>query len=291
VDVPRGVEAPLVGAGVIGALIAGAGLRRVHASLEPERRRWFRFWGLGCLLSLLPVLATFPANRLLLFPTLGGFALIAMAIEGLPAALGRGGRIAAGVLILLHAVLPPISWLIMPGPFGDMGRRTLAVGAEMEVDHATLPEKRVLLLSAPDAAVGIYGPIAHRHVYGTVPRAWWVLMMAPHDARVTRTASNALELQVERGRLLDTLWEQLFRAEDRPLSVGEEIPLEGAHIRILATEGPYPTRVRFELEHSLDDEGLVLLRWEGGRLRKVAPPPIGEALALPTSPGPMTAPY
>jgi hypothetical protein len=278
---------PLVAAGVLAVLAAWALGRRLLPGLTPDERRWAGFFGLGSVLSLLPVLATFPANRLLVFPSLGALALISLAILRLPASPGRFGRATAIVLVILHAVLPWPTWWVMPHLFDELSLRAATAAAEMEVDDGKLPEQRVLLLAAPDASVGIYAPILHRHLGGATPRAWWTLSMAPHAARVTRTSASSLELEVVDGRLLESLWEALFRAEDRPLAVGEVVTLEGARVEVLAVDGPYPTRIAFRSDTPLENEGLVLLRWDGQKLRRIAAPALGETLELPRLPGPM----
>ncbi|MHC4518831.1 MAG: hypothetical protein ACYTAS_09610, partial [Planctomycetota bacterium] len=87
-----------------------------------------RFWALGMLLSLLPICATFPSDRLLMFTSIGAMGLVA---QFLAATFGSGEqrlrrrprRIGAALLaslfILVHAVIaPPVLILRSAQPMG-----------------------------------------------------------------------------------------------------------------------------------------------------------------------------
>ena len=80
------------------------------------RQRVARFWGVGVLLSLLPVAAVGPENRVLFFVGLGSMALLAQLAQtafaaGPAAPASRAWRLAARVAVI---VLLPIHVIVAP---------------------------------------------------------------------------------------------------------------------------------------------------------------------------------
>jgi hypothetical protein len=150
-----------------------------------------------------------------------------------------------------------------------MHDRLATVVRETEVDPTRLPGQRVVVLRAPDFMMGLY-PFFHRTLYRLpMPRSWRTLSWATATHRFTRTADDTLELGLDDGAI------------DAPaLATGDVVALDGMQATVLARDRRGPTRVRFQLEGSLDDPAVVLLAWDAGRFRHVAAPPVGGTLTL-----------
>jgi hypothetical protein len=80
-----------------------------------------------------------------------------------------------------------------------------------------------------------------------------------------------------------------FRPSRAPLAVGDEAAVHGARVIVRAVDSGTrgkPTEIEVLLDRPLEDVGLSLLAWQGGRLRRIALPEIGGSVELPLEPGP-----
>jgi hypothetical protein len=272
--------------GVLALLTVGLLVRAVKPSLREDEWRQTRWLAAGGLLSLLPVASTFPAGRLLLVPSLGACALLALILVGtwrsLPAVGGwRRGlhRTVVGFMLCLQ-VLGTSLWLLYPLVLRAANAAIQDNMARMELDEARLPQQRVVTVVVSDPVIGLYPPIMRAAQGRTLPKSWLPLSLAPYDHVLHRSGDATLELSLPRGHFLSTEIEQLFRGPAFPMRVGEQLKVEGCHVTVLELDGHYPTRVRFEFDMSLDDPDLVLLTLEDQTLRRLRPPPVGARVTL-----------
>ncbi|WP_437617348.1 hypothetical protein [Sorangium sp. So ce1151] len=160
----------------------------------------------------------------------------------------------------------------------------------------TDPEVRIHLVRPLASALlalqrALFGdaPLPYHLVGMTSPEAlscWSILSMTKATHRLTRTGASSLALAPVERPMLTGMFETLYRSPEAPLRVGDAIRQCDATVRVAAVEGGRPTRIEVELGTPLDDPELVLLTWRDGRLRRVAPPAVGEVLELPWSIGP-----
>ncbi|MFZ5470270.1 MAG: hypothetical protein ACOZIN_12615 [Myxococcota bacterium] len=268
----------------LGALaLVGSGwlLRRAIRGLAEVERRGLTWLLAGAGLSLLPVAATFPTNRLLLLPSLGGSALLAVLIRHAWRA-SPFERAWAVVLVLLHVPLAVLGWGSQYAAFGSAGPRvekTLVVPLD--------PSLHVVIPLAPDPSVALYAPVVRSYRGAPQPRSWWTLSLAPFDHLLTRTAEDALELEVVGGHMLSTVFEQMVRAPQFPLREGDQVTLRGftATVREASSQGP--RRLAFRFDRPLDDPSLLFLEWKEGALRPLELPKVGESRRLARELGPL----
>ena len=136
-----------------------------------------RFWALGAVLSLPPVCATFPMDRLLVFAGVGAMAAVALVlaewldgrrVRAPPAAAPRRSRRASSLLlVLLHLVLAPLLLplrVLLLGWASAMGR---TLEASIPADESVGTKTLVILSSA--AEMTTFPPWMERQVRG-VPR-------------------------------------------------------------------------------------------------------------------------
>jgi hypothetical protein len=263
----------------------------VRRTLSDEEWRQTRWLVAGSLISLLPVASTFPAGRLLLVPSVGASALLAVFAVGawraLPSLRGWRRFTLGGVttVMLLLQVLATGMWILYPLTIRSVVNASVDVLARIEVDDAALPRQRVFSVVVADPAIGLYPPIMRAARKQPLPRSWLPLSLAPYDHVLRRTGDSSFELYLPEGQFLATEMEQLFRGPAFAMRVGDQARVEGCQATILEVEGGVPKRVLFEFDMSLDDPDLVLLTQRDGTLRRLRPPPPGESVKLSWEPG------
>lgn len=277
----------LIVLGIIGTAFATFMLRRAWPELEPGEQELLRWMIPGALLSLLPVVATFPLDRLLLLPTLGGSLVVATAMRH---TYRRFRKERIGWLLipiaLVHTIAAPFAWLTQAGGYRMSSDKMTEIVATMELDRDRLESTRVLVI-ASDPLVSMYlGPIMHDEGWGK-PKMWTVLSMAPHGHRIVRVDERTIDLEVINGAMLNATFDKLFRGERDKFAVGDEVRLEDGTARILRIDERGPTAVRFTTSFDFDDPDVALLMWRDGTMRRVDVPAPGKSLDLPWTPGPI----
>jgi hypothetical protein len=263
-------------------------LWRTWPALEERYRRTLRWIIPGTALSLLPVAATFPMNRLLLVPSIGGSVIIATILAHYWGAWrqfsGMRRRLAAvlvGFLVLVNFVVPPLAWTAQSLIIMKLDRHVEEVYAATPLVYSQDPAVHNVLLAAPDPLACAYPPIIHALLTGHKDLAPWLcLSLAPHDHRLTRTADNALTLEVIGGCMLRTEFEQLMRSPAWPMRKGDTLELCGIGITVLEANEIGPVKIGVTFERSLDDKALNFLVWKDGAIRHFEMPGVGESVAV-----------
>jgi hypothetical protein len=279
----------LVLAGVGATAIIAYALRRIWRDLGYEQRRALRWLILGAGLSLLPAAATFPATRLLLFPGVGGCAVVATVLGGWWKARGQPmGVVFRGTCVLLalvHVVLPVIAWPAMSLVAARFARHVESKLLAAEVPDAGLSGRHVFMLAAPDPVTGFYLPAVRALNGHPVPAGWGVLSLAPHDHRVTRLDERTIEMEVIDGSMMETELEVLMRGPEHALRAGDVVRLAEYSVTVEEVAGSGPTRIRVEFARPLGDPRYLFLVWRDGAVRPVNPPGVGERIDIPRSLG------
>ena len=245
------------------------------------RDRVARFWALGALLSLVPISAVGPENRVLGFVGLGSMALLAQVTHALftgsfaaPRAWKGFAWAATLLLLLLHLVAAPF-----------LGIARLAyqnqVGARMERAMASVPgdpqvaSQDLVLINPPD------------HIY-LVTAIWAVHLLdhlpAPRHLRalssggeleVTRTGPRSLRVRFPDG-FFPTAFSRFIRSPNERFSAGQRFDLPGFSVVVesLDAHGD-PAQVRYEFPVPLEDPSLRWMSWHDGVYVPWTPPAIG----------------
>ncbi len=271
------LQALLAAAGAVAALGLAGILRRARLEATATERRAIRWLGAGAVASAVPFAGTPISSRCLLVPFAGGAALVAIVIArwwtGWRRRPGLRHRIlgaACAVLALLHLGLAPLYRLALPVLLErGMAERAAAALRGAELDPATLPAQTAVVLAAPDLAIGLHGAFHRRLHRLPMPARWRVLSWAPARHHFVRAGSDTLEMEVAGGGI-----------DSATLGPGTVIDLPGMQASVLAAGQLGPKRVRFRFDRPLDDPSITLLAWRDGRLRRVPPPPVGEAIEV-----------
>ncbi len=282
-----------IGCGVLAVALVAPLAAIAWRSEGQSYRRHTMVLVLGAVLAMIPQTAGFLGARSLTLPSVGGSALLGVALiaswSELRGGPGRGPRramtwVALAAIAVTSLVVSPLSWFASSAIYSRMSMQTADNARELLFDKPQ--ETDVITLLAPDPFFGRYFPFLRRTLGLPTPQTWRTLSIAPHTHRVTRTADNAIELEVVGGHMLGSPFETLFRRPDRPMRPGHFVDLGDFKVRVIATDDVGPTRVSFAFGRSLDDPSLAFLAWRNRRIERIEMPSVGEALVLAWVPGP-----
>jgi hypothetical protein len=250
-----------------------------------------RFWALGAVLSLPPMCATLPMDRLLVFAGVGAMAVMASVfaewMEGGALALVPRARRAmvttvVVLLALAHLVLAPVLLPLRVLTVGLVAGMAQALEASIPTDDAIRDQTLVILSSS--AELTTLPPWMQRQVLGVRrPRSLRVLASCFGDLRVSRVDARTLRVRPERG-FLDNELLRMVRGLSRPFRPGDEIALSDVRVRVREVTGDgRPAEVDFTFGVPLEDASLLWMRLQaGGALAPWPPPAVGESQVLPS---------
>ena len=240
----------------------------------------------GALLAVLGTCGGMPGGRALLLADLGFTAMLAVLVRR---GWERGAqtvrrRLAAGLLAAVHVCLAPV---VLVGSIFfamAMGRQGLAIARALPRDVA--PARRVFVLAASDPMASIYVMSTLLAEGGDGLDCVARLTATRADFRVTRVDGMTLALEPVGTPLLRGPWETLYRSRSLPVSLGDEVTVCGARVRVAAVDGGSPTRLEVHFGVPLDHPDLATVAWDGDKLSQVRLEP-GETRVLPWRRGPM----
>ena len=268
---------------VVCAFVAALSVRLIRAN------RRARFWAIGAVLSLVPVAAAFPMNRLLLVSGIGAFGLLAMLADDVGILGGAAGDVRLWVrrsvkaLLVLHIPLASVL-LVASILFLSVFNTIFTAGARGAPRDPDLATQDLIFLNGHEFP-SVYTYVIRLTDDDTpAPRRVAILGPMSTAVTVTREGENTLVLAAEDGWLRSPI-DQLMRSTDAPVHVGERIRtvLFDAEIRQASSDGR-PVVVSFEFRRPLDRPSFRWVAWRGGRLEEVTPPGVGGEIRLSSVP-------
>ena len=265
-------------------------------ALAPLLRRdaMARFWGAGMVLSLVPIAAVFPSNRVLMFVGLGGMGLLAQFLVGVfrsaewlprsPVLRGYAWGL-AWALVLTHAVLGPLGLAFGTASTRQIGESEKSAVATIPHDPA-IAGQDLVIVNTPDFLIYV-AHIPALKTYAGKPYAPRMRALAPTPVAlsVARVDERTLDIRMDGGLFAGPLsW--LFRDRGHPLRPGDRIELTDLTVTVLeAGPGGDVLAVRFEFGVPLEDASLRWVRWEDDGYVPFTPPAVGQAVELPAARG------
>ncbi len=250
-----------------------------------------RFWALAGTLSLVPVCATVPSDRLLFFSSLAAAPVIAAAVAALgksgaslPLWRRRGVRTVGVLFVLVHLVLGP---LLLPLRAQSMAtvNRALTLLDSMIPTESSVTEQTVVVVSAPSDGIVSYIPVVRAATDVPRPHRVRLLATAPTGGLVTRIDGMTIEVRPDLG-LLSTEAERMLRSPSEPLAAGERVELSDVSYEVVELNGAgMPAAVRVEFNTPLEDERLIWLVWSDVGFREFDLPAVGESVRYEGVPG------
>lgn len=241
-----------------------------------------RFWAIGMTLSIVPLCAAFPMDRLLLFPGVGAIGLLGLFIDSClvssPPATYRRRRAAAIVLLVLHG---PIAAVLLVG-------KTLALPTWGGFFSAAVPREPADPTVADRTFVYVNGndfPVVYSRVIPIAngdPAPRRVVQLASMtDSNLVHRADPHTLVVTPRDGFLAHPTDQLLASHDRSFSDGEliERPDYRAEVVRLTSDGR-PACVSFRFRQPLEDPSYQWLYWKDRRLRTFDLPQVGTSVVI-----------
>lgn len=275
---------PLVAPAAQGWVAAGAvlvlGLFGVSLYPAWRRSREVRFFAAGAFLSLVPACATFPHDRLLLIPSFGAMAAIAVLLrEALRARRKLAASIGGGALALVHLGLAP-ALLPLRSSTVDGFDQLLRASAHSLPSGPAVGEQTLVLLNPALDPLASYLPLYQQSTGRTRPAQ--LLWLAPgcRELEVRTLGPHRLELKPRGGFVVSASERMLRRPETGP-AIGETLSLPGSKITVTeATADGRPLRIVVAFELPLRSPKLVFLRWDGVGYAPFDLPAVGQRQTL-----------
>jgi hypothetical protein len=254
-----------------------------------KQNRTARFWAVGMLLSILPICATFPSDRLLLFVSIGGMGLIAefvafvfTKIKGQQRPFFQ--RVPATVLMVLlvfiHLVIAPLVLILRVSR--PMGPKGLVDSLQYVSFDESIENQDLVVVNPPSGFLTLTCLPAWASEGKPLPRHMRILASSQfHFVEVQRIDDRTITVR-PRGGYLVTVFDRLFRDDKQRLSVGERIELTGMTVEITElTDNGRPAEAAFTFSVDLEDTSLRWLQYEKGKYVPFRPPAVGQSVELP----------
>jgi hypothetical protein len=257
------------------------------------RDRVARFWSLGVLLSLVPIGAVGPENRLLGFVGLGSMALLAQltqflfagsSVAPVPRVWKGFAWTATVILLLLHLIAAPLLGIARIDYQANVSSRMERAMASVPSDPQ-IASQDLVLINPPD------------HIY-LVTAIWTVKQLEnlprPRHMRalstggrlgVTRVGARSLQVRFPDG-FFPTAFSRFLRSPNERFSAGQHFDLPGFSVVVesLDAQGD-PEQVLYEFPVPLEDPSLRWMTWQDGAYVPWSPPALGQTEKLPAARG------
>ena len=250
-----------------------------------RKNRVALYWFVGMLLCVLPICATSPMNRNLLFVAIGAFGVMTQFIGGLFARenwtmRSRFWRVPAWILcvmlIFVHAGFAVVSRARAPKMVSFIFDTFYST---IEVDSADdLTGKTLVVVNAPNPFLFLGLPMLRDYREQSLPARTRLLVPGYNPLKITRTGEKTLLIETQAGSFLKTYppyrdfkpnfvyfyheLSSLFRPAEMPFKPGEKIELTDMSAEVISVDAyGQPTTVRFDFDVSLDDPALCWRHW------------------------------
>jgi len=253
-----------------------------------HKERLARFWLLGMGLSLVPVCAAFPMDRLLVFPGIGAFGALVLLLQdkgvwpwsATPRHARGWGRRAAVVLLALHL---PVAAILLVGRTAAMLRGMglyFAGGAIQSPRGPEVAHQTFVFVNGNDFPVAYTWIMRTVDEPGSSPKRVAQLSSALTHSLVYREDPQTLLVTSEGGFLADQV-DRLLTSPTRSFTVGEQIvrPDYVAEVRGVTADGR-PLQMAFRFQRVLEDPAYRWLHWEHGLLEELVLPRVGASVTV-----------
>jgi len=244
-----------------------------------RERRIARFHGLGALLSLAPLMAPWPQDRLLVMASFGAFGLVACFFERAARSPARSQRAMRGLLTAFHLVIAPLAFVPSYLTVASVTRAENKVDAALGSGDPSATE--VIVVRAPIVGTLGYTLVRRLAEQRPVPRRSYELYAAGSSVSLTRLDARTLELVPAAG-YCSSRTECIVRDPSMSFRAGQRIDLPGMQVEVreLTARGT-PARVRFRFPSPLEDPARRWLVWTERGIEPFSLPAIGATTRLP----------
>jgi hypothetical protein len=236
-----------------------------------------RFFAFGMLLSVVPITAGFPHDRLLFFVGIGGMGLLAMLLVRLfdRSHSGPLGRALGYALVVVHFVLAPPLQVLMGTSVASQEPIYAGPPRSLPPDPK-LEEQRLVVVNQPNAFYGQYTLAVRAFDGEPVPRS--LLMLAPGTTTLLleRPSLNTLVVEAE-DAWLGSPFDNVYRDPRRPFPPDYRVELSDVRIEVMeSTRDGQPKKVGFTFARELENESFRWVLYHDGRYVPFEVPAVGE---------------
>jgi hypothetical protein len=250
-----------------------------------------RFWTLGMVLSLFPIAATEPSNRLLFFAGFGAFGLLSQFIyhwrfdrpASPPVKTRRSAKAWVVVSVALHGIVAPLTLPVTASAFGIFSHQITSL-----MRDAALPSdigKKTLVI----VNTGRYfGPLVwcYPGFLDAPPAACRALASSGRAVQVMRLDPVTIVIRPEDGFLTDEV-SRLVRNRRLPFRLSDKVEMQGMEAEVLSLNAAgHPAEVAFKFDRPLESDTLYWIAYDGERYARFAVPPVGHSITLAPVPFP-----
>ncbi|MCJ7439967.1 MAG: hypothetical protein MUO25_00100 [Thermoanaerobaculaceae bacterium] len=240
-----------------------------------------RFWAIGMALSIVPLCAAFPMERLLIFSGIGGFGLLALFVDSYvfsSPVSSRWRRSAAIALLVLHG---PIAAVLLVGQtFGlPMLGDFFTAAARHSPGGPEIAHQTFVYVNGNDFPV-VYSRVVRIANGDPAPRRVAQLASMTDTNRIYRKDRYTLVITPADGFLARPV-DRLFASGNRRFDSGDRIDRPDYQAEVLSvTRDGRPASVSFQFRHPLEDPSLRWLYWKDRRLLEFPLPEVGSSVLL-----------
>ncbi|MGH7925085.1 MAG: hypothetical protein ACREQH_10915 [Candidatus Binatus sp.] len=253
------------------------------------RDRVARFWGLGALLSLIPIGAVGPENRLLGFVGLGSMALLAQLTQFVFArsSVASVSRVWKGfawaatlIFLLIHLIAAPFLGIARIDYQANVSSRMMRAIASVP-SNPRIESQDLVLLNPPEHIHLVTAIWAVKQLQNLPMPGHLRALSAGGTLEVTRVGPRSLQVRFP-GGFFPTAFSRYVRSQNDRFSLGQHIDLPGLSVVVesLDTYGD-PAQVLYQFPVPLEDSSLRWMRWQDGVYVPWCPPSIGQTEKLP----------
>jgi hypothetical protein len=243
-----------------------------------------RFWAIAMLGCSVPICASAPMNRNLLFVAIGAFGLMAQFFNAVLTnethlIKSRFRKIASvsmlAFLLLSHIVVSAVGRIAHPIALSSVHD---SFEQTMQIDSPPgLENKTIVLINCPNPFAISYLPPYRIHHNLPLPRGIRIIATGFNMYFIRRTDKNTLELSLYKGNILQnykrtTAWNvnffkmftESFRDFDAfPINPGDKFQVSGFTAEVVEVDKTgRPTKVIYRFDRPLDDSSLIWLQWD-----------------------------
>jgi hypothetical protein len=245
------------------------------------------FLALGAALSAVPLCAAFPTDRLLVWPGLGAFGLLATLVHQAGGLTGEARPRRVSALLWLHlpiaAVCLPLRVLGVP-VFGDV-----FTSAAVDLTYSPkLSEQTLVFVNAMELTVA-YTSLARGDANVVRAERGMELLPVPQSvvqltgqlsgSTITRLDETTLEV-VPDGGFLATPMDRMFWHPDHPYVAGQRVAAPAMDVEVVEVVDGRPSRARMRFHHDLDGDRYHFVAVQDGAWVEWAVPAVGETTHL-----------
>jgi hypothetical protein len=264
-----------------------------------------RFWAIGMLISVLPVCAIFPGDRLMMFPSFGAAGLIATWIHYTfgrfadARLMPRSAKHAMRFIVLMYLVVSPAAFALKSAA-PRFAQPLVNEFNAMIPDDDAFADQTAVFVNSPLSIADVVWILERRQSHRPVPKDKVVLLPSGGSGTMTRTDDRTIVVRPEggytppRGRrpgddhspwlsvqyMVQHL-DMLGRREDARFSLGETVELPAVTIEITElTDDRRAAEATFRFDKPLSDDSLRWLVSDTSGYSAFDPPAIGETVTI-----------